>query len=176
MLNIVLFEPEIPQNTGNIMRTCVGLNATLHLIEPMGFKIDEAKLKRSAVDYYEYINYTVYQNWEDFVNKNQGCYFFLTRYAQQTYSSIDYTKINKPVYLIFGSESRGIKKEILLNNLENTYRIPMSEHLRTLNLSNTVAICGYEYARQFEFKTLLTKEPYVFSDDNYLERLKEIIK
>jgi len=175
MLNIVLFNPEIPQNTGNIMRTCVALNAKLHLIKPLGFIIDDAKLKRSAVDYYEHINYQVYENWDEFIKVNVGEFYYFTRYSNQVYSKIKY-QFNKNTYLIFGSESKGIDPKIIINTQKRNYRIPMSDKIRTLNLSNAVAIVAYDYVAQNDFDGLLSEEPFVYADQDFLERLKEVIK
>ena len=139
-INVVLYHPEIPQNTGNIMRSCVGFNAKLHLIKPLGFSLDENRLKRSCVDYYEYINYEVYENFEDFKSKNKGQYYFLTRYGHKSPSTIDFRKTDKDIYLIFGAESTGIAYDILKDNLDDCYRIPTTDKIRSLNLSNCAAI------------------------------------
>ena len=116
MINVVLYEPEIPQNTGNIMRTCVATNSHLHLIKPLGFKLDDAHMKRSAVNYIENLNYTVYENWEDFKSKNNGTFYYLTRYGHKPHSTFDYTNKDENIYLVFGKESTGIPKEILKND------------------------------------------------------------
>lgn len=173
MLNIVLFEPEIPQNTGNIMRTCVGIGAKLHLIEPLGFKIDDAKLRRSAVDYYDHLSFQVHPNWESFVGQNHGRYFFLSRYGKKAHSDISFKEIKEDVYLVFGKESTGIDKKILIDHLEDCYRIPMNDKIRSLNLSNTVAICGYEYMRQLGYPELLKEEPDSMKGADFLEHIKE---
>ena len=123
-INVVLYHPEIPQNTGNIMRSCVGFNANLHLIEPLGFRIDEKQLKRSAVDYYEYINYKLYDDFDDFKSKNPGKYYFLTRYGHKSPSTIDFNKDtpnDENIYLIFGAESTGIAYDILKEYLDDCY-------------------------------------------------------
>ena len=114
MINIVLYEPEIPTNTGNIMRNCVATNTRLHLIEPLGFSLDEKSVKRSGVNYIDKLEYYVYKNWEDFTSKNNGEYYFFTRYGHKPHSSFDYSDTSKDIYLIFGKESTGIPKEILL--------------------------------------------------------------
>ncbi|MCR5112510.1 MAG: tRNA (cytidine(34)-2'-O)-methyltransferase [Acholeplasmatales bacterium] len=140
-INVVLYHPEIPQNTGNIMRSCVGFNAKLHLIEPLGFKIDEKQLKRSAVDYYEYINYEIYEDWADFKSKNPGQYYFLTRYGHKSPSKINFKDAgDKNIYLILGAESTGIAYDILKENLDDCYRIPTTDKVRSLNQSNCAAI------------------------------------
>ena len=168
MLNVVLFEPEIPQNTGNIMRTCVATNSHLHLIKPLGFKLDDAHMKRSAVNYIENLNYTVYENWEDFKSKNNGTFYYLTRYGHKPHSTFDYTNKDENIYLVFGKESTGIPKEILKNDLEHCMRIPMTDKVRALNVSNSVAIMVYEVLRQQEYRDLLRDEP--FKGKDYLER------
>lgn len=165
MLNIVLYEPEIPGNTGNIMRTCAGTNAKLHLIEPLGFKLDEKSVRRSGVNYLDYCNYEVYLNFEEFVKKNSdGEFYFLTRYGTKSYDSFNYKVIEKPIYLIFGKESTGIPKEILSNHLERCMRIPINDNIRVLNLSNSVAIVLFEVLRQKGFEQLLFYDPFKGSD------------
>ncbi|MEG0826256.1 MAG: tRNA (cytidine(34)-2'-O)-methyltransferase [Bacilli bacterium] len=167
MINIVLFEPEIPQNTGNIMRTCVGTDAHLHLIKPLGFSLDQKSIKRCGVNYIEHCKYTVYENFEDFLNRNKGDFYFLTRYGKKPHTSFDYSDTNKNIYLIFGKESTGIPKSILKNYLDRCMRIPMTKYIRALNLSNCVAIMVYEVLRQQNYNDLLKTEP--FKGENYLE-------
>lgn len=169
MLNVVLFEPEIPQNTGNIMRTCAGTNTKLHLIKPLGFSLDEKNVKRSGVNYIDHCDYTVYENFEDFVSKNQGEYYFLTRYGKKAHSSFNYTEIEKPIYLIFGKESTGIPKRILKKYLDRCMRIPINENIRALNLSNCVAIMVFEVLRQQGYPKLLFSDP--FKGEDYLTRV-----
>lgn len=164
MINIVLYEPEIPENTGNIMRTCAGTNSKLHLIEPLGFALDEKKIKRSGVNYIDKVNYQRYLDFEDFQNKNQGEYYYFTRYGTKPYSEIDFSDSNKNFYLIFGKESTGIPKEILHDNLDKCYRIPTSENVRALNLSNCVALVTYEALRQQNFNNLLKYDPFKGKD------------
>ena len=168
MINVVLYEPEIPQNTGNIMRTCVATNSHLHLIKPLGFKLDDAHMKRSAVNYIENLNYTVYENWEDFKSKNNGTFYYLTRYGHKPHSTFDYTNKDENIYLVFGKESTGIPKEILKNDLEHCMRIPMTDKVRALNVSNSVAIMVYEVLRQQDYRDLLRDEQ--FKGKDYLER------
>ncbi len=168
MINVVLYEPEIPGNTGNIMRTCVATNARLHLIEPLGFKLDEKSIKRSGVNYINNCDYTVYKNWDDFISKNKGQFYFLTRYGRKPHTSFDYSDKNENIYLIFGKESTGIPKEILKNDLEHCMRIPMTDNVRALNLSNSVAIMVYEVLRQQDFNDLLKEEP--FKGKDWLEK------
>ena len=169
MNNIVLFEPEIPQNTGNIMRTCVATNTKLHLIKPLGFSIDDAHLKRSGVNYIDKLNYTVYENYQEFQEKNPGIYYYFTRYGHKPHTSFDYTNDeNENLYFIFGKESTGIPKDILQKDLEHCMRIPMTDNVRALNVSNSVAIVIYEVLRQQDFKGLLREEPH--KGKNYLEQ------
>lgn len=166
MINIVLYEPEIPQNTGNIMRTCVATNSHLHLIRPFGFRMDDHTIKRSAVNYIDKLKYTMYDDFEDFKNNNVGTYYFFTRYGSKPHSDFNYNA-DENIYLIFGKESTGIPKEILKENLSNCARIPMTENVRALNLSNSVAIVTYEVLRQNDYKSLLKKEPH--KGENYLK-------
>ena len=168
MINIVLYEPEIPQNTGNIMRTCVATGSKLHLIKPFGFKLDDAHLKRSAVNYLENLNYETYEDWDDFISKNNGTYYYLTRYGKKPHTSFDYSNKDENIYLIFGKESTGIPKEILKKDLNHCMRIPMTDKVRALNVSNSVAIMVYEVLRQQEFRDLLRCEPHKGAD--YLEK------
>ncbi|MDD3048858.1 MAG: tRNA (cytidine(34)-2'-O)-methyltransferase [Bacilli bacterium] len=171
MINIVLFEPEIPQNTGNIMRTCVATNSKLHLIKPLGFSLEDKYLKRSGLDYLEYLDYQVYENYNDFVSKNKGTYYFLTRYGKKPHTSFDYSNEKEDIYLIFGKESTGIEKSILIDNLDNCMRIPINDKVRSLNLSNCVAIMLYEVLRQQSFINLSKVE--TFKGEDYLLELKK---
>ena len=167
-INIVLFEPEIPQNTGNIMRTCVATGSILHLIKPFGFVLDDAHLKRSGVNYIDKLVYHVYENWDDFKSKNEGDFYYFTRYGHKPHTSFDYSDNTRDIYLIFGKESTGIPKKILQKDLEHCMRIPMTDNVRSLNLSNCVAICIYEVLRQQNYNDLLREEPHKGSD--FLER------
>lgn len=168
MINIVLFEPEIPQNTGNIMRTCAGTYTKLHLIKPLGFSLDDKYLKRSGVNYISNCDYTVYENFEDFLSKNDGEFYFLTRYGKKPHTSFDYSDSSKNIYLVFGKESTGIPKEILKNYLDRCLRIPINDNIRALNLSNCVALMLYEVLRQQDYPNLLKEEP--FKGKDYLEK------
>ena len=168
MNNIVLYQPEIPQNTGNIMRTCVATNTKLHLIKPLGFKVDDASLKRSGVNYIDKLEWEVYENWEEFKEKNKGTYYYFTRYGHKPHTSFDYNKKDENLYFIFGKESTGIPKEILKEDLEHCMRIPMTDNVRALNVSNSVAIVIYEALRQQEYNGLLMEEPHKGND--FLER------
>lgn len=164
MINVVLFEPEIPQNTGNIMRTCAGTNVKLHLIKPYGFSLDEKSVKRSGANYLQFVNYVEYDDFEDFSNKNKGTYFFITRYGQKAHSDIDYKAIDQEIYFIFGKESSGIPNAILKPYFDNCLRIPMNDKIRSLNVSNTVSIVVYEALRQFNYANLLKTEPFKGED------------
>lgn len=169
MNHIVLFEPEIPQNTGNIMRTCVATNTKLHLIKPLGFLLDDAHLKRSGVNYIDQLEYEVYENFSDFQSKNPGVYYYFTRYGHKPHTSFDYSNPNdEEYYFIFGKESTGIPKEILKKDLDHCMRIPMTNKVRALNVSNSVAIVIYEVLRQQDYNDLLREEPHKGAD--YLER------
>jgi tRNA (cytidine/uridine-2'-O-)-methyltransferase len=173
MFHIVLYEPEIPQNTGNIMRTCVAIGAKLHLIEPLGFKIDESRLRRSALDYYEHLDYVLYKNFDDFSSKNPGTYLFLTRYGKKNYADIDYKEIKEPMYLIFGKESTGVDRKLLAKHLDHCYRIPTTDKVRSLNLSNAVAIVAYEVLRQFDYFDLIQTEPETHKGKDFLDQFVE---
>ena len=169
MVNIVLFEPEIPGNTGNIMRTCVATGTKLHLIKPLGFSLEEKSIKRSGANYIDKLNYKVYENYEEFTKENPGTYYYFTRYGQKPHSDFNYTNKEENIYLIFGKESTGIDKKILKNNLDKCIRIPTLSDVRSLNLSNCVAIALYEVLRQQEYNDLLKYEPH--KGKNFLEDL-----
>lgn len=164
MINIVLYEPEIPGNTGNIMRTCAGTGCRLHLIEPLGFSLEDKYIKRSGVNYIDHCDYTVYKNFEEFKSQNKGTYYYLTRYGKKPHTSFDYHDIEEEIYFIFGKESTGIPKEILQKDLEHCMRMPMNDNIRALNLSNTVAIMVYEALRQQDYRDLLREEPFKGKD------------
>ncbi len=156
-LNIVLVEPQIPQNTGNIARTCAATGARLHLVEPMGFRVDNAKLKRAGLDYWHLLDITYYENLDDFFNKNKdGEFFYFSTKATKIYSQIEYPD---NTYLVFGKETAGLPEELLFNNPERCVRLPMINNsaARSLNLSNSAAIGAYEVLRQWGFPELLTK-------------------
>ena len=153
-INIVLHEPEIPQNTGNIARTCAATGAALHLIRPLGFAIDDRKLKRAGLDYWHQLDITYYDGLDDFYAKNPEAevYYFSTR-APHLYTEIEYPN---PVYIMFGKETKGLPEDLLYNNPDRCVRLPMREGLRSLNLSNSVAIAVYEILRQGNFEDLKT--------------------
>lgn len=154
-INIVLHEPEIPQNTGNIARTCAATGASLHLIRPLGFEIDDKKLKRAGLDYWHQLDITYYDGLADFYEKNPDAkiYYFSTK-ARNLYSEVKYPE---KVYIMFGKETKGLPEELLLQNPDTCVRLPMREGLRSLNLSNTVAVAVYEILRQRDFADLQTK-------------------
>lgn len=169
MNHIVLFEPEIPQNTGNIMRTCVATGTKLHLIKPFGFVLDDAHIRRAGVNYIDQLEYEVYDDFSDFKKKNPGQYYYFTRYGKKPHSSFDYSNSAQAnLYFIFGKESTGIPKEILQEDLEHCMRIPMTEKTRALNVANSVAIVIYEALRQQDYRGLLQVETQKGAD--YLER------
>lgn len=169
MINIVLYEPEIPQNTGNIMRTCAGTGAKLHLIKPLGFSLNDRYLKRSGVNYIENCDYEVYENYDDFLEKNkQGEFYYLTRYGKNVYSDCDFSFSDKDIYLVFGKESTGIPKSILKENINRALRIPINSNIRALNLSNCVAIMLFEVLRQQNFPDLSKVE--IIKGADYLEK------
>ena len=151
-LNIVLYEPEIPANTGNIGRSCVATNTRLHLIEPLGFSLEEKQLKRAGMDYWKDLDVTTYVNWEDFCEKNPDAkLYFATTKARHVYSDVNY---EADCYIVFGKESAGIPEEILKDHPDTCVRIPMVGETRSLNLSNSVAIVLYEALRQNDFANM----------------------
>ena len=163
MINVVLFEPEIPQNTGNIMRTCVAIGAKLHLIEPLGFVLNDKTIKRCGVNYIDKLEYYRYINWDDFINKNEGDFYFFTRYGKKAHSDFEYSS-DKDIYLIFGKESTGIPKDILKKYLDKCIRIPTTDNVRALNLSNCVAVGVFEVERQLGYPNLFRTEPFKGED------------
>ena len=151
-MNIVLHQPEIPANTGNIGRTCVATGTKLHLIEPLGFRIDEKQIKRAGMDYWDKLDYVRYINYEDFLAKNPGAkIYYATTKATRKYTDVTFSDND---FIMFGKESAGIPEEILVDNEETCIRIPMLDEIRSLNLSNSVAIVLYEALRQTGFKNL----------------------
>ena len=151
-LNIVLFEPEIPANTGNIGRTCVATGTRLHMIESLGFRLNEKSVKRAGMDYWEHLDVTRYINYEDFLAKNPGAKIYMaSTKAPRCYTEVQY---EPDCFIMFGKESAGIPEEILLENQETTVRIPMMSEIRSLNLGNSVAIVLYEALRQNQFSQM----------------------
>lgn len=150
-LNIVMVEPEIPQNTGNVARTCAATGARLHLVEPMGFKVDDKKLKRAGLDYWHLLDITYYKDLNDFFARNDGPFYYFSTKARRKYSDVVYPD---NAYLVFGKETRGLPEELLKANPDACVRIPMISEARSLNLSNSVAIGVYEALRQWDFPQL----------------------
>ena len=153
-LHIVLVEPQIPQNTGNIARTCAATNAVLHLVEPMGFKIDDKKLKRAGLDYWHFLDIRRYESLDDFFAKNDGPFYYFTTKGRHRYSDVAYPD---NAYLVFGREDAGLPESLLYQNESSCVRLPMQGDARSLNLSNTVAIAVYEVLRQWDFPQLQSK-------------------
>lgn len=154
MMNIVLLEPEMPSNTGNIGRTCVATRTRLHLIEPLGFKLNEKALKRAGLDYWDKLDVTVYSDYEAFLERNPqapGSMYFATTKARKVYCDVEYPS---DCYLMFGKESAGIPEEILIENEDKCIRIPMWGDIRSLNLSNSVSVVLYEALRQHGFEKM----------------------
>ena len=151
-LNIVLVEPQIPQNTGNIARTCAATGARLHLVEPMGFHVDDKKLKRAGLDYWHLLDITYYEDLDDFFEKNRdGSFFYFSTKARRVHSAMTYPDNS---YLVFGREDAGLPEELLKNNEQSCVRLPMREEARSLNLSNTVAVGVFEVLRQWGYPEL----------------------
>lgn len=156
MNHIVLYQPQIPPNTGNIARTCAGTNTHLHLILPLGFSVEDKMLKRAGLDYWDELNLTYHENLTAFLDyAKDGEMHLVTKFAHHTYSDVDYTDINKDHYFIFGNETSGLPEEFLRENETKCVRIPMDDtHIRALNLSNAASILIYETLRQQNFISL----------------------
>ena len=155
-INVVLVEPEIPQNTGNIARTCAATGCKLHLVKPLGFDISDKYLKRAGLDYWDKLEIEEHDSFNEFLQKyspEENNMFFITTKGQNCYSDIDYSKMDE-VFVLFGKETKGLPEDILKSHLDKTARIPMRETLRSLNLSNSVAIVVYEILRQSNFDNL----------------------
>ena len=163
-LNIVMVEPEIPQNTGNIARTCAIIGAKLHLIHPLGFKIDEKSIKRAGLDYWDKVEIEEHDSLNKFLEKyrpEENNMFFATTKAQHCYTDVDYSKFkDEEVFVLFGKETKGLPEEILQKHIEKTIRIPMRPVLRSLNLSNSVCVIAYEILRQVSFEGLEGESQY----------------
>ena len=160
-INIVMVEPEIPQNTGNIARTCAATGAKLHLVKPLGFSIDDKYLKRAGLDYWDKLEIEEHDNLNAFLNKykmNNNMFLASTK-SKQTYTDIDYTKFNE-IFILFGKETKGLPEDLIEKNMKRAIRIPMKEGLRSLNLSNSVAIVVYEALRQNNFNDLQQTSKY----------------
>ena len=152
--HIVLFEPQIPQNTGNIARTCAATNSPLHIIKPMGFPIDDRKMKRAGLDYWDKLNISYYESLEDFMDKIDGQLYLVSKFAEKVYSEVDFARAGKH-YFMFGREDKGLPEEFMRRHPEKTLRIPMNDqHVRSLNVSNTVCMIVYEALRQQNFAGL----------------------
>ncbi len=152
-LNIVLVEPEIAGNTGNISRTCAATGARLHLIKPLGFELDDKRMKRAGLDYWHLLDITVYENLEEFYAKNTGPYYYFTTKAPHVYAEVAYPEV---AYLVFGKETKGLPEELITHNLNTAVRLPMldDDTARSLNLSNAVAVAAYEVLRQWDWPSL----------------------
>ncbi|GGE43724.1 putative tRNA (cytidine(34)-2'-O)-methyltransferase [Pullulanibacillus camelliae] len=154
-LNVVLYQPETPANTGNIARTCAAINAPLHVIRPLGFSTNDRMLKRAGLDYWQYVDIRYYDHLNDFFSKNaEGDYYYLTKFGEHHYTDFDYSDRNKEIFFVFGRESDGLPDDLKAANRERCLRVPMGEHVPALNLSNTVAIMVYEALKQQGYPTL----------------------
>ena len=170
MIHVVLYEPEIPGNTGNIIRTCMATGSRLHLIEPLGFSLDEKHLRRSGMDYIRDADIHIHPNWDAFLQENpHASMYFMTRYGKKAPSDFDFTKEPGDIYLVLGKESTGIDKSILKGHLETCMRLPMIANARSLNLSNCIAIVVYEVLRQLGYPGLSGHEQLKGEDflENY---------
>lgn len=172
-MNIVLVEPEIPQNTGNIVRTCAGCNARLHLVRPLGFSVEDKYLKRAGLDYWHFVDISYYDSFEEVVERaiaeNGGCkpnFYFGTTKGRKRYSDVQYTNQD---YLVFGKETKGLPEKLLAENYDHCIRIPMREEFRSLNLANSVAIVLFEAMRQMNFPDMEIKGDLREYDSNMLE-------
>lgn len=154
-IHVVLFEPLIPANTGNIARTCAGTGVHLHLIHPLGFSLEDKYLKRAGLDYWEHVKLFHHDSLDAFYSEYpDGEFYYITKFGEQTYSDFDYSDSEKDVFFVFGKETKGLPREVIDANMERCLRIPMNEHIRSLNLSNTAAILIYEALRQQSFGEL----------------------
>ncbi|CAI8775770.1 putative tRNA (cytidine(34)-2'-O)-methyltransferase [Bacillus velezensis] len=154
-LHVVLYQPEIPANTGNIARTCAATDTTLHLIRPLGFSTDDKMLKRAGLDYWEFVNVVYHDSLEElFEAYENGKFFFITKFGKKPHTSFDYSNTEEDFFFVFGRETSGLPKELIENNMDRCLRLPMTEHVRSLNLSNTAAILVYEALRQQNYRDL----------------------
>ncbi|MCL1949313.1 MAG: tRNA (uridine(34)/cytosine(34)/5-carboxymethylaminomethyluridine(34)-2'-O)-methyltransferase TrmL [Turicibacter sp.] len=155
-IHVVLYQPQIPANTGNIARTCAGTGTSLHLIRPLGFSTDDKMLKRAGLDYWQHVDIHYYDSLDDFFEKNaDGNFYFVETFGQKAYSDFDFSDPSKEIFFMFGRETTGLPKELVRANIENCLRIPMNTNIRSLNLSNTAAILVYDALRQQNFGELL---------------------
>lgn len=160
-IHVVLFQPEIPANTGNIARTCAATGTVLHLIRPLGFSTDDKMLKRAGLDYWQYVDVRYYDSIEEFFEKNpEGDKYFLTKYGEKSHTSFDYSEVNKDIYFVFGRETNGLPADVIQENFDHCLRVPMTDKVRALNLSNTAAILVYEALRQQNYPGLDQKITY----------------
>ncbi|MGE7604379.1 tRNA (uridine(34)/cytosine(34)/5-carboxymethylaminomethyluridine(34)-2'-O)-methyltransferase TrmL [Peribacillus sp. NPDC097675] len=160
-IHVVLYQPQIPANTGNIARTCAGTDTHLHLIRPLGFSTDDKQLKRAGLDYWEHVKIHYYDSLEEFFEKNAGGeFYYLTKFGEQPHTTFDYSDKESEVYFIFGRETTGLPKELINDNMDRCLRIPMTDKIRSLNLSNTAAILIYEALRQQDYRDLELKREY----------------
>jgi tRNA (cytidine/uridine-2'-O-)-methyltransferase len=166
--NLVLYEPEIPQNTANMMRSCLAFDTKLHLIEPLGFSLKDKYINRASANHAKLIEYIVYKNFDEFLEKNQGEFYYLTRYGKKNLSAVDVVDPSKEYYFILGKESTGIPYDILKANIDRCIRIPMTDQCRALNVSNAAAIILYEAHRQQGYPGLSKEEPENFKGSNFL--------
>ena len=154
-IHVVLYQPQIPANTGNIARTCAGTDTSLHLIRPLGFSTDDKQLKRAGLDYWENVKIHYYDSLEEFFERNAGGeFYYLTKFGEQPHSSFDYSDQDSEIFFIFGRETTGLPKELIQENMDRCLRIPMTDKVRSLNLSNTAAILVYEALRQQNYREL----------------------
>lgn len=154
-IHVVLYQPEIPANTGNIARTCAGTDTTLHLIRPLGFSTDDKMLKRAGLDYWEHVKIHYYDSLDELFQKyEEGEFYFITKFGQKHHSSFDFSSAEKDYFFVFGKETIGLPKELIEKNMERCLRLPMNENIRSLNLSNTAAILIYEALRQQDYPGL----------------------
>lgn len=154
-IHVVLYQPEIPANTGNIARTCAATGTVLHLIRPLGFSADDKRLKRAGLDYWEYVNIVYHDSLEDFYANNAGGeFFYLTKHGSKAYTDVDYSQPDKDYYFIFGKEKTGLPEDVIDRNKDRALRVPMNDRVQSLNLSNTAAILVYEAHRQRDYPNL----------------------
>lgn len=154
-IHVVLYQPDIPANSGNIARTCAATDTHLHLIRPLGFSTNDKMLKRAGLDYWPYVKITYYDSLDEFFSKNQnGEYYYLTKFGKRAHTDVDYSNLETNYYFIFGKETKGLPQELIEANKERCLRIPMNDKVRSLNLSNTAAILVYEALRQQNYPNL----------------------
>ncbi|MGM0888215.1 MAG: tRNA (uridine(34)/cytosine(34)/5-carboxymethylaminomethyluridine(34)-2'-O)-methyltransferase TrmL [Bacillota bacterium] len=154
-IHVVLYQPQIPANTGNIARTCAGTDTSLHLIRPLGFSTDDKQLKRAGLDYWDNVKIHYYDSLEEFFERNAGGeFYYLTKFGEQPHSSFDYSDQDSEIFFIFGRETTGLPKDLIQENMDRCLRIPMTDKVRSLNLSNTAAILVYEALRQQNYREL----------------------